>query len=207
MSKFKVGDKVNFVGSEWRAYHGIDPEDVYRVTGADSGGSISVEPVTKGAREFLGAWYPLSGDWEIELTKEALTLEEHDKNLGRWRFDDRYVVYPIKYLGVTGSRSVKVFDEVLCKYYDRHEIPGEHSPATSVTPWVDKAAKAYFDKHPKSEPWHEAKVGEAWVITTENGGKGVALVTRGEMFETLDSYIPCTDPEITYAHKIYPPEF
>ncbi|MCE0510875.1 hypothetical protein LVJ59_17650 [Microbacterium sp. KKR3/1] len=81
---------------------------------------------------------------------------ERDEELGRWRWPENpdYVVM---------DRGVG-FVAIL------------HEPTMGTTTWErswrdarstpDEAGLAYFDAHPERKPWHEAKPGEVWALTT-----------------------------------------
>lgn len=99
-----------------------------------------VNKVSKGLREFF--------------------QHERDQELGRWRWPENpdYVLYPIE-----GSESVRVLDErnaresLIRRGVLQTDFGGKH--------WG--AARAYFDAHPEAKPWHDAKPGEVWVLTTK----------------------------------------
>lgn len=110
--------------------------------------------------------------------------DERDKELGRWRSPENpsYVVYEL-----TRDR-VRVVDEVtgLVNDINRDTNPtrSDHSP---------EVAKAYFDAHPVKKPWHDAKPGDTWVITTtfHPGEFAVIATTEGEL-QSANGY--CYDP-------------
>lgn len=93
---------------------------------------------------------------------------ELDEELGRWRWPENqdYVVYPVE--TIRGQVvAVSVLNEV---YGETVQYPRANTVFYSGE---GKAARAYFDAHPESEPkpkpWHDAKPGEVWEVTHEDG--------------------------------------
>lgn len=132
-----------------------------------------------------------SGDWVIlgeherdssgpgftegSATADAMReffLHERDSDLGRWRWPEnpQYVVYPSElYLTPPNADLVTVVNErngqsSRCRQEDDGSL-GHFS----------LAARAYFAAHPEPRPWHDAKPGEVWAITTENVADEVAV--------------------------------
>jgi len=129
---------------------------------------------------------------------------ERDEQLGRWRWPEHpeYVVWPV----APGSPAVLVLNEgagptITCR---RDEwLPSGQGHLG--------AARAYFDAHPEPKPWHNAKPGEVWVVTTDKMIHGCAVVRgRGEkynnlvMFKSEGIHIGVHDPRIVTASRIWP---
>lgn len=122
--------------------------------------------------------------------------DERDKELRRWRWPENpsYVVYEL-----TQDR-VRVVDEVtgLVNDINRDTSPtrSDHSPG---------AAKAYFDAHPLPKPWHDAKPGDTWVITTtfHPGEFAVIATTEGELQSANGFCYDPTDKSIISGERIW----
>lgn len=123
---------------------------------------------------------------------------ERDEELGRWRWPENpdYVVYP----GEEGD--VLVYDET------ELDAPRYFARESSAFPGnFGAAARAYFDAHPEPKPWHDAKPGEVWVITT-SGRSGSDerpyTVTRYGTFDEPTFEHSITDESITAGRRIWP---
>ena len=96
------------------------------------------------------------------LKEESVALREfcraeRDEELGRWRWpkNPRYVVYP-------DGTSRRVIDEstgqtMQVSLHDRK----------AMTTYLDSyvgAARDYDSSHPEPKPWHDAKIGEVWLL-------------------------------------------
>lgn len=134
-------------------------------------------------------------------------LHERDTELGRWRWPEKpeYVVYPQPGGAVNVLRESLV-DETgpgVEKGIGREKANGWRSEAAGN---FFAAARAYFAAHPVPKPWHEAKPGEVWVITTSNVGDEVAvLVTGAGRFRYSDGVLmSLTSEQITDARRIFP---
>ena len=131
---------------------------------------------------------------------------ERDTQLGRWRDPQNpdIVCYPV----------VGDLDAVWVVY----EGDGSRYHATR-TDWerirphyVSETARRYFAAHPDEEPhkpWHDAKVGEYWLVTLE--GAGPIPTTVGNYDENLyftvgddDYYCPTNDHRIQNAVRLTP---
>lgn len=127
---------------------------------------------------------------------------KRDAELGRWRWPDdpRFVVYP-GYSPGEEERFVRVVEEntgvsTLVYESQRDGVRG-HNVAT-----------AYFEAHPESKPWHDAKAGEFWQIT-HNGMVEVCRVDDvhdvlhfvGVQYKSPMSK-PVTHPSITDAVQL-----
>lgn len=120
-------------------------------------------------------------------------LHERDQELGRWRWpeDPRYVVKP------AGDYVVAVMNEAefwqrsgvalgsrdLIHFRDVRDCQTD-KPLSDAAAGYKRAAWAFWDSHPelKPKPWHDAKPGEVWELSFNNGDKMVALVTTDECF-------------------------
>ena len=126
---------------------------------------------------------------------------EHDKELGRWRWPDnpQYVVYP------RGDSGVRVLDEgsgigsarLIHLNGDPDNPTGEY-----------QAAYAYFEAHPERKPWEDAKPGEVWVLTFDGADdtfkayesrSGTIYFTRSR-----ETSANLTDERITAGRRIWP---
>lgn len=115
--------------------------------------------------------HPTYGQTCLVHAKDIEEMREHfrrerDTELGRWRHPDHpdYVVYP----------QARREDNPRCLVL--HEPTGE----TNLTTWrqvtsdiisvsqFEIVARDYFLAHEEPKPWHEAKPGEIWDVTTKN---------------------------------------
>lgn len=125
---------------------------------------------------------------------------EADERLGRWRWpeDPHLVVYPTEFPDM-----VRVLHEPNGQgmSYDRNEYP-DHTTGYSG------AGNAYFDAHPKPKPWHEASIGDVWVmeplevVYTVVGGNE-KWFTRGDVFGKAERR-DLDDPVFTAGRRIWP---
>lgn len=143
----------------------------------------------------------------VELVVDALkewAASERDQELGRWRWPENpdYVVYKAP-AGerVPDARHVTVSNESNGEAAWLFEVgSGGVSGGDS---WARDAARAYFAAHPEPKPWHDAKPGEAWVITY--GGDEHAVISDGSYFLwEAGSEQPIDDSRITDGRRIYP---
>ena len=115
-------------------------------------------------------------DRDVEALREFFQ-HERDQELGRWRWPENpdYVVYKAP-AGerVPDARHVTVSNESNGEAAWLFEVgSGGVSGGDS---WARDAARAYFTAHPEpKKPWHDAKPGEVWVITTRNVANEVAV--------------------------------
>jgi hypothetical protein len=137
---------------------------------------------------------------------------EDDERLGRWRWPENpdYVVY-------AREDYVQVLHEAdgtsgFLGSWTRKDVQF----VTSDGNLMGRAALAYFDAHPESKPWHDAKAGEVWVVTIDGHSRphyvednrgdtvgGVAFVainpTHGQ-----PGHVGINAPAVTDARRIYP---
>lgn len=95
---------------------------------------------------------------------------ERDEELGRWRWPEnpRYVVYPME-----GDGQFRVMDETTGDTWTYVWSAIKDDPQFDG-PW--DAARAYFEAHPERKPWHDAKPGEVWILTTAVGHERAVVV-------------------------------
>ena len=167
-----------------------------------SSGGVAVEELAE-ANSSLSRWRVGGAIFrhtpnEIEALREFF-LHERDKELGRWRFDRGsrvYVVYP----SINGS--VRVLEEST----GQSEVVTREAAAFDQFAWANEVADSYFAAHPDPKPWHDAKPGEIWVITTENVADEVAVqVTPEGTFQYNDGHAwAIQDMPIRSARRIWP---
>lgn len=150
----------------------------------------------------------------MDITKIAALREffqaERDEELGRWRWPENpnVVVYP----DADGpSRSVTiVFEEtggVVIGMRERFLASVADEGHESR-----KAARAYFEAHPESKPWHNAECGDSWYLEPfgivyacvgdRNHSTGLWF-TRANVYGAVEN-VQLTDPRITDARKVWP---
>lgn len=129
-------------------------------------------------------------------------LHERDKELGRWRWPENpdLVVYQRtpEIAAVLHEPSGQILPVRAGEY------PGEETGFSG-------AANAYFAAHPEPKPWHDAQVGEVWVVKIQTGPAideiACIVVEKGDalMFEDPvdEVYIRVTG-EILDARRIWP---
>jgi len=166
----------------------------------------AAELTTRGQVEALREYFQQENP---DLTAaRARWQHQEDARLGRWRWAENtdYVVYPPESV-VDGDGGVWVMcesDPGAIRYLARPDV--WHSSEA----FYARAAQAYFDAHPEPKPWHDAKPGEVWVLTTENVGDEVAArvadVNDRVIFEYVRGLanVGITDPRIVSARRIWP---
>lgn len=151
--------------------------------------------------------YTFSPDQERAL-REYFQYE-HDTRLGRWRYTDSLVVYPVEnHQPCNISRAVQVLDERDGKTYERYEgrVPGE-----DTTPEATEAAQAYFEAHPVPKPWHDAENGQLWLLRFEDSpARDVSTLVKEGRFvyndRCCEGVAALDDPEIISGKRIWPEE-
>lgn len=130
-------------------------------------------------------------------------LAERDQELGRWRCPENpnYVVYPKS----DNPRYVKVLNEsdglTDAVHAESPEIEGRES---------HRVASAYFAAHPVPKPWHDAKPGEVWVLSTGAEGEDHAWTVDPDFGTARFVYVgglsnlPVDHPDITDGRRIWP---
>lgn len=147
----------------------------------------------------------------VEALREFFQ-HERDQELGRWRdpVNRDLVVYPQPGSVTAEGRAVLVLDDstgVAFTYWEKYGLDGQ-----GVTRYEkgQEAAGRYFEAHPVSSPWEEAKPREAWVLTID-GKECPATATLSLFSDGCDFYIggDCLnahDPSITAGRRIWPEE-
>ena len=146
-----------------------------------------------------------NGIYTLETTNalRAFFQAERDQELGRWRDpeDPNMVVYPHPTLNDDDRRRIWLFNELSGAAW----LDWEHIASPGP-------ARRYFAAHPDVEPhkpWHDAKVGEYWLVTLE--GADPIPTTVGNYCENLyfvvgddDYYCPTNDHRIQNAVRLTP---
>lgn len=130
----------------------------------------------------------------------------NDEQIGRWRWPERphFVVYPSAvWLHPADPDVVMVVNESNgSSHRARRDDPD------SLFGHFSQAGHAYFVAHPEPKPWHDAKSGEAWVLTVdgEEFPWGVGEGADAGRFVYLGglSNIPLEHPSITAGRRIWP---
>ena len=153
----------------------------------------------KSGENTLAVGYVSGNDYldgtDMQALREFFQAEE-DARLGRWRWPEnpQWVLYPDEDGDVvaldesTGQSTSLLTRLTVGKFPNAQGCP---------------AARAYFDAHPESKPWHDAKPGEVWVLTHVKGETG-AFVVDGDKFESGSWSLPLDGPSITAGKRIYP---
>lgn len=147
------------------------------------------------------------GEGEIDALREYFQAEE-DKRLGRWRWPENpdYVVY------LVGEELVDVLREGTVSEITRGPGREQGISRQKAVEWDRDysqnfygAARAYFDAHPEPKPWHDAKPGEVWLITTRNVSDERAVQVHGDQFHYNDGVeFPLTYDAIESGRRIWP---
>lgn len=142
------------------------------------------------------------GKFSIDALRE-LFRSERDEELGRWRWPEKpeYMVYSF------APNNVRVFRESVGKSLDyMNEGAWPSSPSDYA-----KAARAYFEAHPEPKPWEDAKPGEVWELTIDDGSEHTVFVHADRTMGGRDgvsaggAYFDLDDgSNITAAHKVWP---
>lgn len=129
---------------------------------------------------------------------------ERDEELGRWRWPENPDWVAIEGERSTGRRTVVLVDE---RTLERHWLNDLVMDSDGYRETKHEAARAYFEANPEPEPepkpWHDAKNGEAWVITWKGGE--FAVVCDGAYFNwPFGSTQAVIDPDITAGRRLWP---
>lgn len=129
---------------------------------------------------------------------------ERDQELGRWRDPENpdMVVYRVPESDDMDGRAVRVIDEATGAYIPLWERDVTYFERGSMY----ATAARYFAAHPETKPWHDAKPGEAWVITINDLPQHAAIVDYAEGFVTQGNTYSPFSPRITHATRIWPEE-
>ena len=148
-----------------------------------------------------GCWVanpgPASSEWADHNARKEFYQHLRDTELGRWRWPDdpRYLVFPLK-----DDDEVRVLDENSGQSAAIRR--SSFRPGLTHTHFVG-AALAYFDAHPVSKPWHDAKPGEVWVLEMD-GEERAFMLDSTDHFDHYGSYYEKDDPMITEGRRIWP---
>lgn len=114
---------------------------------------------------------------------------ERDTDLGRWRDPENpdMVVYRPPFADSTNDRDIYVIDETLGRSHRFWEEVVNRSESANG---LNQTARRYFAAHPDPKPWHDAKPGEAWVLTID-GTEHLAQAITGR----IEIYPHDADPE------------
>lgn len=125
---------------------------------------------------------------------------ERDESLGRWRSKEHpdYVVYQNRHGQVNVLYEP---DGLSSRAYGRGEFPGTSGRFPDI-------AAEYFAAHPEPKPWHDAKPGEAWLVTAD-GDEQLCVVrddnpTDPNEFVWAHGDFPVTADYITAAERVHP---
>lgn len=139
---------------------------------------------------------------------EVFDAEEYfqakrDEELGRWRWPENpdWVAREVD-RSYEGRRCVEVMNERTfhVNVYNDRVLEG----GADIR---HRAARAFFEAHPESKPWHDAKPGEVWLLTVD--GYEAHFVADGKEFNGTNEFgrfICCAhdDEDITAGRRIYP---
>ena len=147
---------------------------------------------------------------ELHEARKEFYQHLRDEELGRWRWPENpdYVVYPDRDKRYINQPAVIVVNETngataYCGKDGRYSASG--IGASDV--WCEPAARAYFDAHPETKPWHDAKPGEVWALITDESGTEYpwGVGDGGEwVYAGGESHIPLHAPVITAGRRIWP---
>lgn len=120
---------------------------------------------------------------------------ERDEELGRWRSAE----HP-DYICNEHDGAIFVTDE-----RDGRQLLMHRGDGIPSLPEYADVARAYFEAHPESKPWHDAKDNEVWALTI-NGKEEAAMLYRVGEFETTKGTYRVSASAITAGRRIWPDE-
>lgn len=150
---------------------------------------------------------------QFEALREFFQAEA-DERLGRWRWPEnpditvRVAPKHAQRIGASGDTvMIQQDSDGYVGYYGRDSLPEITDRAGGIV----RAGHAYFDAHPEPKPWHDAQIGETWVLlgahldlaVTVVGGMSERWFTRATVFGRVERF-ELTDPSITDARRIWP---
>lgn len=147
---------------------------------------------------------------EFERDLRQYILHDRDQELGRWRHKDypEYVVYPKQEAVTESEPGVRVVNEITGRSKDiGRKVIGA---CEAVVSRYGKVAQSYFEAHPESKPWLDAKPGEVWLITCGLGAYEdvPAVVARDRKFYFEGYFASHADSiavaDVSKAERIYP---
>jgi len=123
-----------------------------------------LDPASQPLVPFM-TWSSISPRGRVALRE--FFQKERDDELGRWRWPENpdYVVYIAP---ECADYDVRITCETSgdSMVYTRSEDYGQNRDHPWESLWA-RAARAYFDAHPEPKPWHDAEVGEVWLLTVD----------------------------------------
>lgn len=160
----------------------------------------------------IGGIFAKSGYGHIQagpgVTKALREYFQHerDQELGRWRDPDNrdLVVYRRPGSDNSEGRAVLVMDETA----GHGGTYREHGRRW----WEDKKDRAvadrYFEAHPESKPWDEAKPGEVWELTDAEGREQLWVWDEIDGWRSVhsDKVSHLVGREATAGRRIWPEE-
>lgn len=174
---------------------------------ASNGVSVSRQPPVTDR----GSWLMVDGHMTSPNDAQALReffQHERDEALGRWRDPDnpRLTVYPTE--GYE-TDEITILDEVDAETYTITRAQAERSQGG----WWHDTAKAYFEAHPERKPAAEAKAGEVWELTIDDGSEHTVFIHADRTMGGRDgvsaggAYFDIDDASnVVSARKVWGPE-
>lgn len=141
-----------------------------------------------------------SGGANEEALREMFRVED-DEHLDRWRWPENpaYVVYPLDEHGQT----------VVLHEKTGHNITFFRDRVNSGGSEYAQCARAFFADHPETQPWHEAEIGDVWVMgtldvayTVVGGVDSGRWFTRSDVFGKVETR-DLTDPSFSIGTRIW----
>lgn len=144
------------------------------------------------------------GDYAFSAAQEVALREffrhERDEELGRWRSS----IHP-SWTAVEDGRVYRFTNDDGKRGFDVHKED------RSYKGWLGElreVAKEFLGAHPASNPWHDAKPGEVWVLTVDGEtycwGVGDGPDLGRFIYAGGTSNIPLGHPSITKGRRIWP---
>lgn len=128
-------------------------------------GSGGIDTLTPGGNPVV----VLGSAYTLPVAEFFRAEEDERRGWWRWAGDELFVVYrwSIDYINV-----LYLHDGTSNEF--RREVVDEGRSRSFVTDY-ERAARAWFDAHPKPEPWHEADYGDVWELDVVGTSKWVVL--------------------------------
>ena len=159
----------------------------------DEDGDLEISGLARNVWEFL------VNPAGIQALREFF-LHERDEALGRWRHPEHPGVFAAGFSDDPDVvQIVKEENGTAYAQYQREETG-------PVYDMMHRVAVAYFAAHPKpTKPaWHDAKLGEVWVLAVTDLTAAAAYLAGDLSFMAADHSVLIEDTRITSAHRIYP---
>lgn len=136
---------------------------------------------------------------------EAMDAEEffqakRDEELGRWRcpVEPDHVVYESNGQLRVMRESDGHSNVMSRKWFEEHRM----SIFAAEERTFFRVLGIYVEAHPERKPWHDAKVGEVWILTHVKGETGAFIVDR-DRFESPSWSLTLNAESITDGHRIW----